>query len=147
MSYLSFQACKRLMMFVWTAWWNALPRLSQFYHDIKTKSEDIEYLKCHGGWITIYNGIVRISLVAQNFVWKESMKRQKALNRISYYHDAIENSMNNNVFIYVLIQEKDKFPRCKDLFKTEIFTPICLTKLSSSDHLEALIPIKRLGSS
>lgn len=36
------------------------------------------------------------------------MKRQKALNRISRYHDAIGNSMNNNVFIYVL-QEKDKF--------------------------------------
>lgn len=56
--------------------------------------------------------------------------------------------MNNNVFIYVLIQEKDKFPRCKDLFKTEIFIPVYLTKPSSSNYLEeALVPIKRLGSS
>jgi len=35
--------------------------------------------------------------------------------------------MNNNVFIYV-VQEKDKFPRCGNLFKTEIFTLLSVSR-------------------
>lgn len=94
---------------------------------------------------------VRISLVRlvpQNFVWKESMKRQKALNRISRYHDAIGNSMNNNVFIYVL-QEKDKFLRTAEISLKRRFSLLSVSrKPSSSDYLEeAQVPIKRLGSS
>lgn len=54
--------------------------------------------------------------------------------------------MNNNVFIYVL-QEKDKFPRCRDLFKTEIFTPVRLSPPPRDYPEEALVPIKRLGFS
>lgn len=138
------------MTFVWTAWWNALPRLSQFYHDIKTKSEDIEYLKCYSGWIAIYNGgILSVRLVPQNFVWKASMKRQKALNRIPRYHGTRLETLWIIMSLFMYSERKINFRTAGISLKQEIFTPARLSRsLSFSDYLEeALVPIKRLGFS
>jgi len=73
----------------------------------------VECLKCHGGWIAIYNGcgVVRVSLFPSPLsrrAWAErNLTRQTgALRLISRYHGAIRDSMNNNVLIYLPVREK-----------------------------------------